>query len=118
MPASRDWSTRTFVSVHAAGEIDGRLYTAMRHADGENLRALLRRSGPLVVRRVAQMGLQLGTALDAAHLRGVVHGSLKPSKRGHRRRRGGLAAVRLGLCAGARALHRQQPAGHRRADGR
>ena len=35
------------IPVYSAGEDDGRLYLAMRFVDGEDLRALVRREGPL-----------------------------------------------------------------------
>ena len=39
------------VTVYDAGEVDGVLYIAMRHVQGEDLQALLRREAPLSAER-------------------------------------------------------------------
>jgi hypothetical protein len=39
------------VPIHDAGDIDGRLYLAMRHVEGTDLRALLHAEGPLDIAR-------------------------------------------------------------------
>ena len=61
------------VPIHDAGDVDGRLYLAMRLVEGTDLKALLRGDGALdPVRAVAICG-QVASALDAAHARGLVH---------------------------------------------
>jgi peptide/nickel transport system substrate-binding protein len=67
------------VPVYEAGEIDGRLYIAMRCIDGADLGGLLRREGPLEPVRAVVLVAQLAAALDAAHARGLVHRDVKPS---------------------------------------
>jgi len=67
------------VPIHGAGEIDGRLYLAMRHVEGTDLRALLREDGPLRPARAVAICAQVAGAVDAAHQKGLVHRDLKPS---------------------------------------
>jgi DNA-binding beta-propeller fold protein YncE len=67
------------VPIYDAGDIDGRLYLAMRHVEGTDLRALLRREGPLEPAHALAICGQVGAALDAAHARGLVHRDVKPS---------------------------------------
>ena len=67
------------VPIHDAGDIDGRLYLAMRFVDGTDLRALLRAEGALEPSRALAIGRQVANALDAAHAKGLVHRDVKPS---------------------------------------
>jgi streptogramin lyase/predicted Ser/Thr protein kinase len=67
------------IPVYSAGEDDGRLFLAMRFVDGEDLRSLVQREGPLEPARAASIIGQIGSALDAAHARGLVHRDIKPA---------------------------------------
>jgi streptogramin lyase/predicted Ser/Thr protein kinase len=67
------------IPVYSAGEDDGRLYLAMRFVDGEDLRSLVQREGPLEPARAASIIAQIANALDAAHARGLVHRDIKPA---------------------------------------
>jgi streptogramin lyase/predicted Ser/Thr protein kinase len=67
------------IPVYSAGEDDGRLFLAMRFVDGEDLRSLVQRVGPLEPARAASLIAQVGSALDAAHARGLVHRDIKPA---------------------------------------
>jgi serine/threonine protein kinase len=79
---------------------DGLVYVATELVDGLTLEELVARHGPLPVRRVAQLGLELLDALEAAHGAGLVHLDLRPATvlitaDGHPRLAGvGLATLR------------------------
>lgn len=66
------------VPVYEAGEADGLLFIAMRWVEGSDLGALLKRAGPLDPERALALLGQVGSALDAAHERGLVHRDVKP----------------------------------------
>ncbi|MFD9353050.1 serine/threonine-protein kinase [Streptomyces sp. NPDC060031] len=66
------------VPVFEAGETDGLLYIAMRYVAGQDLRAMLDRTGPLPVGTAARIAGQVASALDAAHAHDLVHRDVKP----------------------------------------
>lgn len=66
------------VPVYEAGEVEGLLYIAMRYVQGEDLRALVQREGPLPPDRALGIISQVAAALDTAHARGLVHRDVKP----------------------------------------
>src|SRR5690348_2391844 len=57
---------------------DGMLYLAMEYVEGETLRRLIERVGPLPTIRAAELNRQIADALGAAHHLGIVHRDLKP----------------------------------------
>jgi serine/threonine protein kinase len=57
---------------------DGVVYVATELVDALTLDELIARHGPLPVRRVAQLGLDLLDALEAAHTAGLAHLDLRP----------------------------------------
>jgi serine/threonine-protein kinase len=64
--------------VYASGEADGILFIAMRYVEGEDLRALLDREGPLLPERAVSICAQVADALQEAHEHGLVHRDVKP----------------------------------------
>jgi serine/threonine-protein kinase len=66
------------VRVFQAGEAEGHFFLAMEFLDGESLRQLLARSGPLAPERVIEIGVQLLHALEAVHRAGIIHRDVKP----------------------------------------
>jgi len=67
------------IHVHDFGEdADGTFFIAMELIPGHGLADELRVSGPMPAERVARIGVQLLSALDAAHGAGVLHRDLKP----------------------------------------
>jgi serine/threonine protein kinase len=67
------------VPIHDAGEVDGRVYLAMRLVAGTDLRKLLRAEGALEPSRALAICGQVASALDAAHAKALVHRDVKPS---------------------------------------
>ena len=67
------------IPVHAAGEVGGVLFIAMRWVPGGDLRALMGEVGPLPARQAAAIISQVASALDAAHAAGLLHRDVKPA---------------------------------------
>ena len=67
------------IPIYYTGEEDGVAYIAMRHVAGDDLRTLVRRSGPLEPGQAARIVGQVAAALDAAHASGLVHRDVKPA---------------------------------------
>jgi DNA-binding beta-propeller fold protein YncE/predicted Ser/Thr protein kinase len=67
------------VPVYDAGESNGTLYIAMRYIEGTDLASVLAREGALEPGRAASIASGIGSALDAAHARGLVHRDVKPA---------------------------------------
>ena len=66
------------VTVIDRGEEDGRQYIVFEHVEGENLKELVERTGPLPVRRALELTAEIGSALAFAHQHGLVHRDVKP----------------------------------------
>jgi predicted Ser/Thr protein kinase len=66
------------VTVIDRGEEDGKQFIVFEVIEGENLKELVERGGPLPVRRALELGLQVGGALAFAHGQGLVHRDVKP----------------------------------------
>jgi predicted Ser/Thr protein kinase len=66
------------VTVIDRGEHEGRQFIVFEYVDGENLKQLVTREGPLPAKQVIELGLQVASALSSAHDRGVVHRDVKP----------------------------------------
>jgi serine/threonine-protein kinase len=66
------------VTVIDRGEEDGRQFIVFEFVDGETLKDLIERGGPMPVRRSLELGLEIGRALAFAHQQGLVHRDVKP----------------------------------------
>ncbi|MCA0155146.1 serine/threonine protein kinase [Tsukamurella sp. M9C] len=66
------------IPIHDYGDIDGTLYLDMRLVDGSNLAELVA-AGPLPPERAVDLVTQVASALDSAHLQGLVHRDVKPA---------------------------------------
>jgi serine/threonine protein kinase/CheY-like chemotaxis protein len=67
------------VTVYDAGEVDGTLYLAMQYIEGSDLARMLAKDGRLKPYRAIDVCRQVGSALDAAHARGLIHRDVKPA---------------------------------------
>ncbi len=65
--------------MHDLGEHAGQHYLTMEYVQGEDLRSLLAREGPLAPVRATRIALAVCEGLAAAHAAGVVHRDLKPA---------------------------------------
>jgi serine/threonine-protein kinase len=65
------------VTVIDRGEENGKQFIVFELVEGENLKELVQ-GGPLPVRRVLELGLDVGRALSFAHAQGLVHRDVKP----------------------------------------
>jgi serine/threonine-protein kinase len=68
----------SIVTVIDRGEQDGKQFIVFELVEGENLKELVERGGPLPVRRALELGLEIARALAFAHGQGLVHRDVKP----------------------------------------
>jgi serine/threonine-protein kinase len=66
------------VTVIDRGEADGHQFIVFEFIDGENLKELVGRSGPLPVRRAIELAVAVAEGLAFAHQHGLVHRDVKP----------------------------------------
>jgi eukaryotic-like serine/threonine-protein kinase len=70
---------QNIVDVFAFGQMpDGHYYQVMELLEGESLRALLHRDGPLTLAQARTVIVGVLSALGAAHKPGIVHRDIKP----------------------------------------
>jgi serine/threonine protein kinase len=67
------------VRVQGRGNDGEDLYIALEYLAGPDLFEHLIQSGPLSWRQVIEFGIQIASALDAVHRRGLVHRDVKPA---------------------------------------
>jgi DNA-binding beta-propeller fold protein YncE/predicted Ser/Thr protein kinase len=66
------------VPIFDAREEDGELIVVMRLVEGDDLRKLIEREGPLPAPQALTLLEQIAEALDTAHAAGIVHRDVKP----------------------------------------
>ena len=76
--AAAQLSHPNIVTVIDRGEADGRQFIVYEYVEGETLRDLVTRSGPLAVGEALDLAAQVGRALAFAHTFGLVHRDVKP----------------------------------------
>src|SRR3954469_25136744 len=66
------------VTVIDAGEDEGHPFIVFEYVDGETLKQLIRRQGPLPVTEAVAYAIEIGRALMAAHSHRLAHRDVKP----------------------------------------
>jgi serine/threonine-protein kinase len=66
------------VTVIDRGEQDDRQFIVFEYVQGENLKTLVERVGPLVEEDAVRLALQIARALGFAHENGLIHRDVKP----------------------------------------
>jgi serine/threonine-protein kinase len=64
-------------AIHEVGQDSGLIFVAMQYVEGETLSTKLKR-GPLELREVLHIAVQVTEALAEAHSHGIVHRDIKP----------------------------------------
>jgi eukaryotic-like serine/threonine-protein kinase len=67
------------VTIFDVGRVEGKPYIAMEFLREQTLSDMLERNEKLSIKRIVQIGIQLGQALDYAHRLGIVHRDIKPA---------------------------------------
>ncbi|HET6893125.1 MAG TPA: protein kinase, partial [Pyrinomonadaceae bacterium] len=76
------------VTIYSIDEVGGLDFIVMEYIEGETLKSLIERTGPLPAPTLIDVGIQVAEALDAAHSIGLVHRDIKSANilltpRGH-----------------------------------
>jgi serine/threonine-protein kinase len=66
------------IPLYDSGERDGFLFYVMPFVEGESLRTLLDREGPLDIAQALRIAREVADGLAYAHRRGVIHRDIKP----------------------------------------
>ena len=69
-------------TIYEVDEVDGRVFIAMELLEGCTLKQTIHQAKggkPLSVEAVVAMGVQIASAIDAAHSKGIVHRDIKPA---------------------------------------
>jgi serine/threonine-protein kinase len=69
---------QNIVTVIDRGDVGGQPFIVFEFVNGENLKQLVNREGPLPVERVLELGMQIARGLAFAHANGYVHRDVKP----------------------------------------
>jgi serine/threonine-protein kinase len=78
LKAVSSFSHPNIVTVLDGGDRGGRPFLVLEYVDGENLKELIGRDGPLAVDRALGIAIAVGRGLAHAHEAGIVHRDVKP----------------------------------------
>jgi hypothetical protein len=67
------------IAIHAVEDAGPVPYLVMQFIDGPTLQARIDRTGPLALKEVLRIGLQIAEGLAAAHRQGLIHRDIKPA---------------------------------------
>jgi serine/threonine protein kinase len=67
------------VPIHNVDEYRGLPYLVMQYVPGESLQQRLDRQGPLEIKAIVRIGMQVASGLATAHAQGLVHRDIKPA---------------------------------------
>jgi serine/threonine-protein kinase len=76
--AAANLSHPNIVTVFDFGHDDDRLYIVMEYVSGTDLKTMMRRQGPLPIRRAVSLMVKIARGVGYAHRAGLVHCDLKP----------------------------------------
>ncbi|MBA2447142.1 MAG: serine/threonine protein kinase, partial [Chloroflexi bacterium] len=76
--AAASLSHPNVVAVFDVGRDGATNFIVMEYVEGEDLKDVIRREGPLPTARLINLGCQLAAALEYAHRRNLVHRDIKP----------------------------------------
>lgn len=77
--SARRLSHPNIVRIYDIGVEDGRKYISMEYVDGGDLKKLLRAQKRLSTVQAVDFGMQIASALSAAHQFGIIHRDIKPA---------------------------------------
>ena len=67
------------VPVHAVDEFRGLPYLVMQYVPGKSLQQRIDSEGPLAIKEIVRIAMQVSQALACAHSQGVIHRDVKPA---------------------------------------
>jgi serine/threonine protein kinase/tetratricopeptide (TPR) repeat protein/TolB-like protein len=71
-------SHKNILRIHDLSEVNGMKFITMAYVEGQDLQHIIRDEKPLPLDRICNLGMQMASALAAAHSEDVVHRDLKP----------------------------------------